>query len=206
MKGRYKLAYDQSSDLIMFGNLGKHDEPEIYGIGTSNVEAICRTIAHDVVEHSAYHRIATQTSVEEEMRAIGASCFVRGYRNYDELIDLLSYRRNIKPVPKLIAEHIGVNYGNIFESKEEAQSMYNDDPKHITDKLITKISHQFYWGYLMKKWQFGDSETEARNTFDFIVDVSNYTVKELLTGHYSHAWVNFDTDSSYYKHRLIELW
>ena len=134
MKGRYKLTYDQSSDLIMFGNLGKHDDPEIYGIGASNVESICRTIAHDVVEHSAYHRIATQTSVEEEMRAIGASCFVRGFQNYHELVSLLHYRRFIKPVPKIIAEHIDANYGNIFTGIDEVRGMYYGDDKHITNK------------------------------------------------------------------------
>lgn len=208
MKGRYKLTYDQESDLIMFGNLGKNTDPEIYGIGVGvgNREGICRTIAHDVVEHSAYHRIATETSVEEEMRAIGASCFVRGFHNYDELTYLLHYRRFIKPVPKVIADHIDSNYGNIFTGVGEVQDRYDGPNKHITTKLISNMTHQFYWGYLMKKWQFDDSETEAKDTFDFIVDVSDYTVQELLTGHYSHAWVNFDTESSYYNHRLIAFY
>jgi len=198
MKGYFSLKrYEPFSDLVMFGNLGiKSDDPEQYAVSVegSDVDTVSRTVAHDVIDHTTYHRTNYWVTYEEEIRALGAAC----YRNpstdiLHEILDLLG-RKELKDPP--------IIYTNMFYlSTEELQEEFLGFNNFSISKEQARIAiNNYNYGYALKSNYF-KAPSEAQVAYNFIKDNVKCALTYLeLEQHLLGVSCYFDTENHIFRH------
>ena len=194
MKGRFSLNFHE--DYILFGNLGKNSfDPASYALTDISyshkyTDQVVNIIAHDVIEHTIAHRTNTGVTVEEELRAIGATAFVEQNYTYADILSPMQsqmYYLNLDVLRKMPPKRQKIYYEtNIFDEISE------DIPNK--DYWINWANAQVNYGYWQKGTQFNWDNLKAYNALNFIKNIS----RDLLKLAYDYEYYNYPTGISCY--------
>lgn len=200
MKGRFSLFIDHESGNIYLDKLrpGKCSmEEEILAVGfNQNING--RTVAHDILEHSQYHRRTGILTLENELRAVGAADFVRSVLTVDEVIELYSYKpKQIKPIPLIMQKYIDNNDLLLFSLDEAIEAFSLEEDEYFKESLMNAL-YQVTWGFLQKQKQYNGDRNEASNDFRFISDQAEHIMNCIYDDFHDKITVSFDTHTCFW--------
>lgn len=205
MKGYFSINYDYTTEDLQFCNL----DPEVHSLGSlddscSPYSSVGKLIAHDVVEHSLNHRRKKYVTFEDELKAVGATQFVRmgEFDLYRDLLVQCDYivnsARELKPVPYIVGEYL------LNNNQVNAETIRHLIQNGVSPEVARKAVFHCEWGYALKEWQYKGHHGAAYSDFHFIeynIPTALRTLRweaEYATG----VSVYFDTDKQIFRHQL----
>ena len=163
MKGYFQLKHDPYTGELCFCNLPEASLGFLRDSFGSR-SRLGELVAHDVVEHSTSHRKKSYVTYEDEIRALGASAFVRPshFNGYEQtLYQCMEMQREVKPIPEMMAKFL------------RDRVFVMDMMKYLIKEGIEPCNarnavYQYEWGRFQKETQFNDDYYQACHAFSFI--------------------------------------
>lgn len=198
MKGYFQIKHDPHTGELCFCNLPEASLGYLRDSFGSRSN-LGRLVAHDVVEHSLSHRRKTYVTFEDEIRALGASSFVRYsyFDSYKEVMyQCMDMQRDVKPITEMMAKYFRKN--NILDS-EMMRFLIKEG---IEPRNARNATYQFELGHYEKKKQFSGSLHAACNAFSLIENNIEHVCCDISDADCYGASVYFDSVKHIFRHTL----
>lgn len=162
----FTIHRTENEDYLRFCNLGTgiYDEVEIWGLNTRGPFPFGRMVAHDVVEHSPQQVHAVNTSVEEELSAIGALMLTRWESGFD-LIREVSTLGDYRPPELPEGETVNTKWYDIEDIFIANEDVFADEPYTEAQWAAT---HWVNEGRSRIEENFNGDRNKASSAFKFI--------------------------------------
>lgn len=189
MKGYFQLKHDPYTGELCFCNLPEASLGFLRDSFSSR-SRLGEIVAHDVVEHSASHRKKSYVTYEDEIRALGASAFIRPghFNGYEQtLYQCMEMEREVKPVPEIMAKFL-----------RDDIRVCGDMMKYLIKEGIDPCNarnavYQYEWGRFQKETQFNDDHYQAYQAFSLIENNIEMVCSDISDEESWGASVYFDT-------------
>lgn len=189
MKGYFQIKHDPYTDELCFCNLP--DESLGFLRDTwGKRSAIGARVAHDVVEHSLSHRKKTYVTFEAEIRALGASSFVRPshFNSYEQVLyQCMDMQRDVKPITEIMAKYLRTAY-HIDSGMMKYLIKEGIEPKNARN-----AAYQFELGLYQKSLHFGGNHYQAYQAFSLIENNVDAVLEDISIHESWGASVYFDS-------------
>ena len=197
MKGRFSLnKYDDKT--IIFGNLTMNNIEQSEIAFEREALYSCKLIAHDVIEHSVKHRTNKYVTVEEELRALGATQFIRSHE-LDISEDIRTLECYISKKKLKLPPYKALDY--LERSHEDLCEILDNEYEEATTEAIRQ---NINYGFRIKQLQFNDCNYTARNAFSFIERNSKGLIDDLLGDYSAYGYsLYFDTSKHIFRKQNI---
>ena len=198
MKGYFQLNHDPYSGELRFCNLPDASLGFLRDSFNSR-SRLGELVAHDVVEHSLTHRKRKYVTYEDEIRALGASAFVRPshFNGYEQVMyQCMDTQREIKPVPAIIAKFLRDDY------RACADMMRYLVKEGIEPCSARNATYQYEWGRYQKELQFDFDYYQAHQAFSLIERNVEHVCHEVSDKDSWGASIYFDTKKHIFRHQM----
>lgn len=198
MKGYFSINHDPYTGELNFCNL---PEASLGYLRDSwgRYSQMDKLIAHDVVEHSLSHRKKSYVTYEDEIRALGASAFVRPahFNGYEQtMYQCMEMEREVKPVPEIMAKFLRDSY------RVCADMMRYLIKEGIEPCNARNAVYQYEWGRYQKEQQFNDSGYQAYQAFSLIENNVMAVLEDISDRDSWGASVYFDSVKHIFRHQM----
>lgn len=189
MKGYFTLKHDPYTGELCFCNLPNESLGFIRDTWGRH-SSIGELVAHDVVEHSLSHRKKSYVTYEDEIRALGASSFVRPahFNGYEQtLYQCMEMEREVKPITEMMAKFLRDDF-----------RVCSDMMKYLVKEGIAPCNarnavYQYEWGRYQKEQQFKDNQCQAYQAFSLIERNVKSVLEDIANKNSWGASVFFDS-------------
>ena len=198
VKGYFQIRHDPYTGEIGFCNLSEASLGflrDSFG-GRSRLGQL---VAHDVVEHSLSHRIKSYVTFEAEIRALGASSFVRPshFDSYEQVLyQCMDMQRDVKPITEMMAKYFRDSW-RVCSDMMKYLIKEGIEPKNARNAV-----YQFEMGYYEKSKQFDGSNYAAYQAFSLIERNIEFVCSEIAEHESWGASVYFDSNKHIFRHQL----